>query len=259
MELIDTHAHLFSTEFSGDISEIISRAKEASVTKIYLPNIDLESMGSLKELVTLDNGLFVPLMGLHPSSVTADYSNTLAIIKQELFTNSEYYKGIGETGTDHYWDKSLVKEQEESFRMQIEWAIELKKPIIIHSRETLALNIGIIEEYKKDHAELRGIFHCFNDSESEAMQIREMGFLIGIGGVLTFKNAGVDISLKQVPLDCMVLETDAPYLAPVPYRGKRNETSYLRIIADKLAEVKETTVLEVAKITSENARMLFGS
>lgn len=258
MKWIDTHSHLYDEQFTDDIEDVIISCKQKGISRIYLPNVDLESVDALHTLCERDTEIFYPMMGLHPTSVKENYVEVLEKTKVLLFANPDKYCAVGEIGTDLYWDQSFKSEMESAFREQIRWAAELNKPIIIHSRDSLDWNIGIVQEMKKEFPNLKGIFHCFNGTKKQAEQIYALGFLIGIGGVITFKNAGVAETLSEVSMEGMVMETDAPYLAPVPFRGKRNSSEYIPLIAAKLAEVKNTSLEEIARITTENAIALFG-
>jgi TatD DNase family protein len=253
-ELIDTHAHLYAEQFDEDRMDVLHRAKAQGITHIFLPNIDHTSISPMMELAATDPGHLHPMMGLHPCSVTGYYQKELEVVEQWLAKAS--FCAIGEIGVDLYWDKTWQKEQEQAFLKQVNWAIDLDIPIIIHSRESIDLIIELLKPLKSSR--LRGIFHCFSGSQEQAKAIMDLGFLMGIGGVLTFKKAGLDQVIPQIPLDYLVLETDAPYLAPTPYRGKRNESAYTRIVAEKMAEVLKIDLEEVAKITTANAKMLFG-
>ena len=252
MKLIDTHSHLYSPKFTHDLDEVIERARNVN-SHVFLPNIDLESIDSMMALTAKDPDFFFPMMGLHPCSVKADWKSVLAQIETELYKGGWY--GVGETGLDYYWDKTFIEEQKEALRQHIKWAKDLNLPLILHCRDSMDDVIKLVEEGQD--GSLRGIFHCFNGTLEQAHRIMDTGFLMGIGGVLTFKNAGVDKVVKELPLDSLVLETDSPYLAPVPYRGKRNESSYTRIVAVKLSDVKGISMDEVAEKTSHNARSLF--
>jgi TatD DNase family protein len=194
------------------------------------------------------------MMGLHPCSVEGDYKTVLAEIERHLFARK--FVAVGEIGLDYYWSKEFIEEQKDAFRIQCRWAIDLDIPIIIHARESLDDLIQIVREEKKDE-KLRGIFHCFGGTLEQARQIIELGFWMGIGGVLTYKKSGLAEIVKDIPLEWLVLETDAPYLTPVPHRGKRNESGYLRFVAEKLAEIKGISLEQLAKITSENAHKIF--
>jgi TatD DNase family protein len=253
--LIDTHAHIYAKEFDFDREAMISRAIARGVEKFYMPNVDLESIPRMLELEAKYPERCFAMMGLHPCSVEADYKTVLAEIEKQLFTRK--FVAVGEIGLDYYWSKEFVAQQKDAFRMQCRWAIELDIPIIIHARESLDDLIQIVAEEKKDER-LRGIFHCFGGSIEQAQKIMQLGFWMGIGGVLTYKKSGLDEIVKDVPLEWLVLETDAPYLTPVPHRGKRNESAYLFHVAERLAEVKGISLEELAKTTSETAMKIFG-
>jgi TatD DNase family protein len=255
MQLIDTHAHLYSEEFNEDRAEMIQRALEAGVTRMYLPNIDSTSIEGMLELETQYPGQCLAMMGLHPCYVKDNYQEELALVKSWLEKRS--FPAIGEIGIDLYWDKTHVKEQEEAFLTQVEWAKQYDLPIVIHSRESMDMILELLQPVR--HPRLRGIFHCFSGSVQQAEAAIEMGFLLGIGGVLTFKKSGLDAVLSEIALQHLVLETDAPYLAPTPFRGKRNESSYVLKVAEKLAEVKGVSLNEVAEVTTQNALQLFGT
>ncbi len=253
MQFIDTHTHLFLPEFKNDRTEVLNRVRENNISKLFLPNVDTETISDLKDLSNKYPDLCYPLMGLHPGSVKDDYEKQLYLIEKELRGNKYY--GIGEIGIDLYWDKKYKKEQIKVFEIQIEWAKEMKLPIVIHLRNAFDEVIGIVNKHNSE--KLTGIFHCFTGSEKQAKEIIETGFFLGIGGIVTFKNSGLDKTLENVPIEKIVLETDSPYLAPTPYRGKRNESSYLIKIAEKLAEIYKISLEEVAKITSRNAEEVF--
>lgn len=252
--LIDTHAHLYAQEFDFDRDEMIARAISQGVEKFYLPNVDLESIPRMLELEAKYPERCFAMMGLHPCSVEADYKTVLAEIKKQLFARK--FVAVGEIGLDYYWSKEFVEEQKDAFRTQCRWAIELDIPIIIHARESLDDLIQIVGEERKDNR-LRGIFHCFGGTLEQAKQIIELDFWMGIGGVLTYKKSGLDELVKDIPLEWLVLETDAPYLTPVPHRGKRNESAYVRFVAEKLAEAKGLTLEELAAVTTKNAENIF--
>ena len=252
--LIDTHSHIYASEFDFDRDAMMARAFSQGVEKIFLPNVDLESIPRMLELeAKYPNNCFA-MMGLHPCSVGADYKEVLNTI--ESWLGRRKFVAVGEIGLDYYWSKEFVEAQKDAFRMQCRWAMELDIPIIIHARDSLDDLIQIVSEEKKD-ARLRGIFHCFGGTLEQAKQIMDLGFSMGIGGVLTYKKSGLDELVKSIPLEWLVLETDAPYLTPVPHRGKRNESGYIRIIAEKLAEVKGLSLEEVAEVTSRNAEKIF--
>lgn len=250
---IDTHTHLYTKQFDEDRTETIERAVEAGVETFFLPNIDQNSIESMLSLEEQYPNRCHAMMGLHPCSVNENVEEELAIVKNNLDKRS--FVAIGEIGIDLYWEKKFFAQQEMAFKQQITWAKEADVPIVIHCRDATPEVLRILRECKDE--KLRGIFHCFGGSVSEAQQIIELGFLLGIGGVLTFKKAGLDETLKEISLDNIVLETDSPYLAPVPYRGKRNESAYIKLVAEKLAEVKEVPLAEIAKITSINAMRIF--
>lgn len=251
---IDTHTHLFSDAFDEDRNEMVQRAIDAGVEICLLPNIDIDTIDAMNNLAkTFPNNCF-PMMGLHPGSVDENWELKLAIIKKHLF--SEKYIAVGEIGMDLYWDKTHIEAQRQAFRIQVEWAKELNLPIAIHARDAFQEIYEIIDELNDER--LTGVFHCFTGTEEDANKILSYGgFKLGIGGVLTYKNGKVDEALKNVSLEHLILETDSPYLPPVPHRGKRNESSYLLHIAEKLADVYNITLKEIEQKTSQNARELF--
>jgi TatD DNase family protein len=253
MEFIDTHAHLYAEQFDEDRNEMLDRARALDIKRFYLPNIDSTSIEAMLDLEAKHPKDCFPMMGVHPCSIKADYKKELAIAEEWL--QKRKFVGVGEIGVDLYWDKTFVVEQKEAFRTQINWARDLGIPFVIHSRDSLDLTIQIVEE--EQDGNLSGIFHCFGGSLEQARRIIGIGFYLGIGGVLTFKKSGLDTVIDKVDLKNLVLETDAPYLSPTPFRGKRNESAYIRQIAEKLASVKETPLEEVAKVTSRNALEIF--
>jgi TatD DNase family protein len=252
--LIDTHSHLYADEFIEDFDDVVARLKSADVRKVLLPNIDSGSIPRMKEIVAAHPNLFVPMMGLHPCSVQDNYKDELAIVEAELQSNT--YCAVGEVGMDLYWDQSTKAIQEIAFRQQCEWAAELKLPLAIHSRNSTREILDILQDLKS--LGLKGVFHCFSGTKSEANELIDLGFYLGIGGVVTVKNSGLKEEIKEVGLENILLETDSPYLAPTPYRGKRNETSYVKLVADFLAEWYDLPQEEIYKRTSENAVQLFG-
>jgi len=254
MNLIDTHAHIYQEDFLADIEAIMSRAKENGVSKIYLPNVDVSSIKEVKDLVAKNSDLFIPMMGLHPCYVKEDYKEQLAGIEKELCEGK--YAAVGEVGIDLHWDKTHFIQQQDAFRTQIRWAIKLKLPIIIHARESLQEIFQILDEEYRDG--LKGIFHCFGGTAEDAQKIISYGFKMGIGGTVTYKNSKLPEVLKNIGLQHIVLETDAPYLSPVPYRGKKNEPAFIIEVAKKLAEIKNIPLHEVAAVTSKNAEKVFG-
>ena len=254
MQFIDTHTHLYADKFDEDRTGRIEAAIAAGVGKFFLPNIDQTSIEGMKNLQEQFPGRCYPMMGLHPCSVKENVKEELAIVEKEL-ENSNYI-AVGEIGIDLYWDKSFIKEQEMAFRKQIQWAKAKKLPIVIHCREAFDEILNILDEV--NDADLFGVFHCFTGNLEQAKHILSYGnFKLGIGGVLTFKNAGLDKVIKDISIDDLVLETDSPYLAPAPFRGKRNESAYLLHVAEKLANIHQLTLKEVADKTSKNALEIF--
>lgn len=253
MILVDTHAHIYSKELQPDQEAILKRAENEGVNKIFLPAIDSESHQSLISLSQAYPQICFPMMGLHPCSVKANFREELKIARDLL--DAGRFWAVGETGLDFYWDRSFDAEQYLAFHEQIEWALEKDLPVVIHSRNS---NDACIESVKKyQNGKLRGVFHCFSGNEEQAKQITDLGFFLGIGGVLTFKNSGLDAAIKNIDPSFFVLETDSPYLAPVPFRGKTNEPSYLKYVIQKLADVKEMSKEEMAAVTTSNAARLF--
>lgn len=253
MKLIDTHTHLYVQEFKEDIDLIIQRGNAAGVEKFYLPAIDSSQTAPLLQLEKKYPGKVFAMAGLHPCSVTANYQDELKKIEQQLAERE--FAGIGETGLDFYWDTTYSAQQYESLHIHAQWAIQYKRPLVLHTRNAMQETIDVVKEYKSKG--LYGVFHCFSGTEENAKDIIGLGFLLGIGGVLTFKNSGLPEIIKNIGIEYLVLETDAPYLAPVPFRGKRNESSYLKYIVEKLAEVKNISIEEAAQQTSKNAEFLF--
>ncbi|HSN10248.1 MAG TPA: TatD family hydrolase [Hanamia sp.] len=253
MKFIDTHTHLYVKEFKEDITEVIQRAVDEGVEQFYLPAIDSSETSALLELEKKYPEKIFAMAGLHPCSVKEDFKDELEKIEEQL--SEREFAAIGETGLDFYWDTTFTKQQYESLRIHAHWAIQYKRPLVIHTRNAMQETIDVVNEYQGKG--LYGVFHCFSGTLENAKDIIEAGFLLGIGGVLTFKNSGLAEVIKDIDLQYLVLETDSPYLAPVPFRGKRNESSYLKYIAKKLAEVKNISIEEVAQQTSKNAEFLF--
>jgi TatD DNase family protein len=253
MELIDTHAHLYSDEFDGDRAEILDRAVASGIRAVFLPNVDSASIGPMLALEAAYPGVCFAMMGLHPCSVGENYREELAIVRDWL--NRRHFHAIGEIGIDLYWDKTYRTQQEEAFLLQARWAVELDLPIVIHAREALDIILDLLQPVAGP--KLRGIFHCFSGTAEQAARILDLGFLLGIGGVLTYKKSGLDEVLKTVPLTSLVLETDAPYLSPVPFRGKRNESTYITYIAGHLARLYDTTPEAIGWQTTQTAKKLF--
>lgn len=254
MFLSDTHTHLYIPEMREQIGALMHRAQEQRVQKLYLPNIDSDSVKDVFSLCDLYPQQCFPMMGLHPCSVKENYLEELNFIQQHI--DESRVVGIGEIGMDLYWDKTFIEEQKSAFRTQINWAKEREMPIIIHCREAFDEIYEILVDEKDEL--LRGIFHCFSGTQEQAKKIVDLDFYLGIGGVLTYKNSGLAEAIKNIDLKHIVLETDAPYLSPVPHRGKPNESSYLIHVAEKLADLKECNLEQIATITSENAIKIFG-
>ena len=255
MEFIDTHAHLYADEFKDDRQNILDKAKQQGVNRVILPAIDSESHGELIKMAKDYPTTLYPLMGLHPTSVNDNYKNELAIVEKNIEEHN-IFKGIGEIGIDLYWDKTHYKEQLDAFITQVKWAIDLKWPIVIHTRDSFDEVYNALKPLVTDG--LTGIFHCFGGDEDQAKKIIDIGFVLGIGGVVTFKNTNLREVIQKVDLKHIVLETDSPYLAPVPHRGKRNESSYIKLIAETVASVYQCPIEQVAEVTTKNAIKLFG-
>ncbi|MEO5905292.1 MAG: TatD family hydrolase [Saprospiraceae bacterium] len=252
--LVDTHTHIYATEFDEDRDAMIRRAIASGVDQMMMPNLDKGTIEGMWQLAEAYPSNCFPMLGLHPCLVKEDYKTHLRDLESELINRS--YSGIGETGIDLYWDATTKEWQIDAFNEQIRWAKELNLPVIIHSRESLDLNIDLISH--QQDGSLKGIFHCFGGNLQQAIRIHSLGFKIGIGGVVTYKNSGLDLVLPEIPLEMIVLETDAPYLAPIPHRGKRNEPAYLNLIADRLAIILGIGLDQVARETTRNAREVFG-
>lgn len=254
MRFVDTHCHLYADDFKDDIEDTIERSIEAGVDKVLLPNIDLNSIPGMLNLKDSYPENMFPMMGLHPCDVKEDFKSVLTQMHEKFLENRTLYCGIGEIGMDLHWDKTTEVWQIEALITQVEWAIEYKLPVSLHTRNATQKVIEILKPYK---GKLTGVFHCFTESEELAQEITKLGFYLGIGGVSTFKKAGVKEVVAKIGLDRVVLETDSPYLAPVPKRGKRNEPAYTRYIAENLATVLDMPLSEVAKITTANAQSVF--
>lgn len=252
--IIDTHCHLYLDEFKNDIPEVIKRAEDEGISKFYLPGIDSSEIENMLLLETKFPGKCIAMMGLHPCYVKENFLEELAVVKEWLAKRK--FAAVGEIGLDFYWDKNFVMQQYEAFRLQIELSLQYDLPIVIHTRNAIRETIDVVKEFVPRGA--RGIFHCFGGSVENAKEIINAGFYLGIGGVLTYKKSGLAEVLEEVDLKHIVLETDSPYLTPVPFRGKRNESSYLKYVVEKLADVKKVSVEEVAAVTSANAEKIFG-
>ncbi|KEO72761.1 TatD family hydrolase [Anditalea andensis] len=253
MQFIDTHAHIYSTKYDSDRDEVIARCIDYGVNKIYMPNIDVESIDPMLEAELKYPEVCIPMMGLHPCDVTKGFEQQLYVM--EDWINKRPFVAVGEIGLDLYWDKTYYDQQKEALKIQISWAREKQLPIILHCRASLPETIALVKEELDEN--LTGIFHCFSGSEEQAREIIEMGFLLGIGGVATFKNGGMDKVLPKIGINHLVLETDGPFLAPVPHRGKRNSPEYIPIIAEKISELTDTSLENVAEVTNNNAARIF--
>ncbi|MCK5856244.1 MAG: TatD family hydrolase [Bacteroidales bacterium] len=253
MKLIDTHTHLYLEQFDQDRDEIVQNAINQGVDKMLLPNIDKDSIEALWSLCDRYPTNFFPMAGLHPTSVKADYQEELNRVAHELETRK--YIAVGEIGIDLYWDKTFTKQQEAALLFQFELAIKHDLPVVIHSRDSFDEIMKVMDDF--NNPKLQGVFHCFTGSEEDAMRIIDKGFLLGLGGVLTFKNSKLGEQIKNIDLKHIVLETDSPYLTPAPYRGKRNESAYIYYVAKTLAEIHGKSIDTIAKITNQNAQDLF--
>ena len=252
--MIDTHTHLYSEQFDEDRSDMIQRALEKGVEKFFLPAIDSETHDKTIHLEQQYPDQIFSMMGLHPCSVQPEsWEKELQLVKS--YIDQRDFVAIGEIGIDLYWDKSTLDIQIEAFEQQIDWAIEKDWPIVIHTRDSFDETFDVLE--RKKHPKLRGILHCFSGNLEQAQHAIELNFMLGIGGVVTFKNGKIDQFLKEISLDKIVLETDSPYLAPVPFRGKRNESSYLDLIVGKLVDIYKKDFAEIEKVTTENALKIF--
>lgn len=253
-QLIDTHTHLYLKEFDEDRYIMVGRAIEAGVKQMLLPNIDRASIAGMNALCDVFPDNCFPMMGLHPCDVKADFREVLE--EMEALFSARKYIAVGETGIDLYWDKTTLSDQIASFEIQIEWAKRMNLPIVIHARESFNEIFEVLERLNDDH--LRGVFHCFTGNLSQAEKIMNYGgFMMGIGGVLTYEKSGLSEVVKEIPIESILLETDSPFLTPKPYRGKRNESAYVKFVAEKMAEVKGLSLQEVASITTLNAQSMF--
>lgn len=255
IELIDTHTHLYLDTLKHDRKDWLERMLASQVTLALLPNIDLASRKEMLDLCDAYPNHFKPMMGLHPCDVKADAEYALAQIKESLYTEPDRYCGVGEIGLDYHWDLTYQKEQIAALHTQIGWALDLNKAVSIHSRKANQDLIPILRIYQSQG--LQGVMHCFSGSIQEAEQIIEAGFLLGVGGVVTYPKSGLSEIIAEISLDHIVLETDSPFLPPVPHRGQRNESAYIRIIAEKIAAIKECSLEEVAQKTTSNAKRCF--
>lgn len=253
--IVDTHTHIYGKQFASDRAQVIARAQAEGVQKFYLPGIDSTVIDDMLALEAQYPGVCIPMMGLHPTSVNAGYRSELDVI--EGWLSRRPFAAIGEIGLDFYWDRTHEAQQYEAFRAQIELALTHRLPIVIHTRNAMPETLRIVQEYTPRG--LRGIFHCFGDTYESARAITRAGFYLGIGGVVTYKNSTLPAVLAQIPPEHLVLETDAPYLTPVPFRGKRNEPSYLRYVIDHLATIYNAPASTIASITTANAQKIFAA
>ena len=250
MYFIDTHTHIYLPEFDDDRNAIMQRAKEANVEITVMPAIDSTTHQAMIAAESTYENCY-SMIGLHPCSVNQDYEKELELIQHYL--EKRKFLAIGEIGLDFYWDKTFTSQQYEAFHQQIEIASQFNVSIVIHSRNAIDECINVVKEHKTS----KRVFHCFSGNEEQARKIMELGFMLGIGGVVTFKNAGLDKVIEKIGLSHVILETDAPYLAPVPHRSKRNEPAYIRLIAEKLSSICHCSIEKIAELTTENARKLF--
>jgi len=251
----DTHAHLYLEEFDADRDQMMQRAEKAGVSHLFLPNIDSTSVKQMLKVCETWPHLCYPMMGLHPTSVRANYLDELDMVRKYLKDTAYRFYGVGEIGIDLYWDKTFQKEQTEAFNLQLGLALEHKLPVAIHTRNSMEVTLKIMED--RNDIGLRGVFHCYSGDVSQAKRAVNMRFYLGIGGVITYKKSGLAEVVAAMPLEFLLLETDAPFLPPVPHRGKRNESSYIPLIAQKVAEIKGVTLEKVAEVTTANAMKLF--
>ena len=251
--MIDTHSHLYAEEFDEDSSAVIERARAFGVEQVFLPAIDSSTHDRMISLAKAYPGYCMPMMGLHPCYVDQDYEKELSLVEDWL--GKEKFYAIGEIGLDYYHSTEFKAQQIDAFARQISMALDHDLPIVIHSRSSMDECIEMIAEYGKGR--IKGIFHCFGGDLRQGLKIIELGFVLGIGGVVTYKNAGLAKVVEELPLESLVLETDAPYLSPMPFRGKRNETAYIGYVAEKIAEVKGISVDEVKQISTATAKKIF--
>jgi TatD DNase family protein len=258
MKFIDTHAHIYSEQFEKDRQDMLERAFREGIEVIYMPNVDHKSIDGMLELENCYPKQCLPMMGLHPCSVGKDFEKELYLV--ETWLNKRHFVAVGEMGIDLYWDTTFAAQQEEAFKIQANWAAKYNIPLIIHARsknegEAMQKIISLLETLKSD--KLFGILHCFTGTMTDAKRLIDLNFKLGIGGVVTYKNGGLEPIIKEIELENLVLETDCPYLAPLPHRGKRNETAFVKLVADKIATIKQIDIEVVAQKTTENAKKLF--
>ncbi|MGO2508759.1 TatD family hydrolase [Vibrio hibernica] len=251
--MIDSHAHIYTTEFDDDRDQVVERALSVGIEKILLPNIDLESIAPMLATEARYPDVCHSMMGLHPCYVNDNIEHDLAIIRQ--WFNQHTFIAVGEIGIDLYWDKTYQQQQEFAFRTQLQWAKELNLPVVIHTRDSIDQTLEILKQ--EQDGTLRGVFHCFGGSLAQAEAINQLGFHLGLGGVSTFKNGGMDKVIPHLDLGFVILETDSPYLAPTPHRGKRNEPLFMELVAQRVADLREMSLSEIGQITSKNTKLLF--
>ncbi|GMQ45133.1 TatD family hydrolase [Vibrio sp. 10N] len=251
--MIDTHAHIYAAEFDQDRDEVVQRALDAGIEHILLPNIDLDSIEPMLATEAAYPQVCRSMMGLHPCYVDADVDQTLSTIHS--WFDKHNFIAVGEIGIDLYWDKTYRKEQERAFITQLNWAKEMNLPVVIHTRDSIEETLTLLK--LEQNGELRGVFHCFGGTVEEAKAINDLGFHLGLGGVSTFKNSGMDKVIPELDLSKVILETDCPYLAPVPHRGKRNEPAYTELVLKRIADLRQLSTKEVAQVTTNNAKSLF--
>lgn len=252
---IDTHAHIFAKEFEADRTDMMQRAQDNAVGKIFMPNIDHTTIDSMLDLERKYPAVCYPMMGLHPCHVKKDFEKELYEV--ESWLNKRKFSAVGEMGTDLYWDKTFWNQQVEAFTIQVGLAKKHNLPIVVHCRESIDQTLDLVE--KLQDGKLKGVFHCFTGSKEQAERLTKLGFYFGIGGVATFKKSGLDTVIPHIPLDRIILETDSPYLAPTPHRGKRNEPAYIPLIGQRVAELKNSNLAEVQQATTKNALTLFNA
>jgi TatD DNase family protein len=257
MPITDTHIHLYSEKFGTQAPELIQTAMEKGVNRFLLPNVDLDTLDPMFGLCAAFPGVCFPMVGLHPCHVFADYIDVLTSLEKVFHERKNELVAVGEIGVDLYWDKTFRTQQEEAFKIQCRWAVASGLPVVIHSRESTDVILGLLDDLAVEGCKPVGVFHCFSGTVEQAKQCIDKGFMLGIGGVVTYKNSGLQPVLDAIGLEHILLETDAPYLAPVPHRGKRNDPQYIVHVADKVAEITGRTVAEVASVTSANADRLF--
>jgi len=250
---IDTHAHLYSKEFDQDRNDMISRFGEAGVGKVFMPNVDHTTIDGMLDVESRAQGKCFAMMGLHPCSVKKDFTRELYIVEDWL--SKRKFSAVGEIGTDLYWDKTFWEQQKEAFGTQVTLAKKYRIPVVIHCRESIDETIALVEKFQDGN--LTGVFHCFSGSKEQADKVVKLNFYLGIGGVATFKKGGLDLVLPDVPLEKIVLETDSPYLAPVPHRGKRNEPAYIPLVGERVASIMKINIDAVREQSTKNALQLF--